>query len=112
MAFWVGGRPGADRGASPAALSWLHEYVRARAVVGRHERDRRGDRRRSGRPGSWSPWSGCWSRGAAGFIEPDLAAGTLTIALAVWALLALFGLGQLFGAVRRSLRPRAGSRSR
>ena len=50
--------------------------------------------------------------GAAGFIEKDLAAGTLTIALAVWALLALFGLGQLFGAVRRSLRPRPGSRSR
>ena len=44
--------------------------------------------------------------GAAGFIEKDLAAGTLTIALAVWALLALFGLGQLFGAVRRSLGPR------
>ena len=34
-----------------------------------------------------------------GSIEQDLAAGTLTIALAVWALLALFGLGQLFGAV-------------
>lgn len=45
--------------------------------------------------------------GLAGLVElvaPSLAAGLLTIAAAVWLLLALFGAGQLTSAVRRSLR--------
>jgi CDP-diacylglycerol--glycerol-3-phosphate 3-phosphatidyltransferase len=41
--------------------------------------------------------------GLAGLIDPDLTAGTITMATAVWVLLAGFGLGQLLAAVRRAL---------
>lgn len=41
--------------------------------------------------------------GLAGLIEPDLAAGTITMATAVWVLLAGFGLGQLLSSIRRAL---------
>ena len=41
--------------------------------------------------------------GAAALIAPDLAAGVLTLATSVWVLLGLFGLSQLFTAVRRAL---------
>jgi CDP-diacylglycerol--glycerol-3-phosphate 3-phosphatidyltransferase len=42
--------------------------------------------------------------GVAGLIDPVLGPGTLTVVLAVWVLLALFGLFQLLAAVRHSLR--------
>jgi phosphatidylglycerophosphate synthase len=109
-AFWVAGVP-APIVVLAGGLSWLHEYVRARAVsAGMREI---GTVTVGERPMRVVVTVvGLLVAGASGFIEKDLAAGTLTIALAVWALLALFGLGQLFSAVRRSLRPRSGSRSR
>jgi CDP-diacylglycerol--glycerol-3-phosphate 3-phosphatidyltransferase len=101
VGFWVAGVPG-ELVVLAGGLSWLHEYVRARAVsAGMREI---GSVTVGERPTRVAiALVGLLVAGAAGFIEPDLAPGTLTIALAVWVLLAVFGLGQLLSAVRRSL---------
>jgi phosphatidylglycerophosphate synthase len=103
-AFWVAGVP-AELVVVAGGLSWLHEYVRARAVsAGMREI---GSVTVGERPMRVAVTVvGLLVAGAAGFIEPELAPGTLTITLAVWGLLAFFGLMQLLGAVRRSLRAR------
>jgi CDP-diacylglycerol--glycerol-3-phosphate 3-phosphatidyltransferase len=41
--------------------------------------------------------------GAGGLIQPEIPAGVMTVVAAVWLLLAIFGLSQLLGAVRKSL---------
>ncbi|MFV2110935.1 CDP-alcohol phosphatidyltransferase family protein [Micromonospora sp. LOL_025] len=100
-AFWLIGAPGALV-VTAGALSWLHEYVRARAVsAGMREL---GAVTVGERPTRVSvALVGLLLAGLTGLIEPDLAAGTITMATAVWVLLAGFGLGQLLSAVRRAL---------
>ncbi|MFB9239585.1 CDP-alcohol phosphatidyltransferase family protein [Plantactinospora siamensis] len=100
-AFWLVGAPG-PLVALAGALSWLHEYVRARAVsAGMREI---GTVTVGERPSRVAVAAvGLLAAGAAGLIEPDLAAGTMTVATTIWALLAGFGLSQLLAAVRRAL---------
>ncbi|MEU5564590.1 CDP-alcohol phosphatidyltransferase family protein [Micromonospora musae] len=101
VAFWLVGAPGA-LAAAGGALSWLHEYVRARAVsAGMREIGAVTVGERPTRV--LVALGGLLVAGLAGLIEPDLAAGTITMATAVWVLLAGFGLGQLLAAVRRAL---------
>ncbi len=101
VAFWLVGAPGALVAAG-GALSWLHEYVRARAIAA-------GMREIGAVTVGERPTRVCVAigglvlAGLTGLIEPDLAAGTITMATAVWVLLAAFGLGQLLSAVRRAL---------
>ncbi|MEV6695485.1 CDP-alcohol phosphatidyltransferase family protein [Micromonospora sp. NPDC051196] len=101
VAFWLVGAPGALVAAA-GALSWLHEYVRARAVAA-------GMREIGAVTVGERPTRVCVAvvglllAGLTGLIQPDLAAGTITMATAVWVLLAAFGLGQLLSAVRRAL---------
>ncbi|MGN9775609.1 CDP-alcohol phosphatidyltransferase family protein [Micromonospora sp. H33] len=101
VAFWLIGAPGALVAAG-GGLSWLHEYVRARAVsAGMREI---GAVTVGERPTRVSvALVGLLLAGLTGLIDPDLAAGTITMATAVWVLLAGFGLGQLLAAVRRTL---------
>ncbi|MFI6231822.1 CDP-alcohol phosphatidyltransferase family protein [Micromonospora echinospora] len=101
LAFWLVGAPGALVVAG-GALSWLHEYVRARAVAaGMREI---GAVTVGERPTRVSvALVGLLVAGLAGLVRPELAAGTITLATAVWVLLAGFGLGQLLSAVRRAL---------
>ncbi|GAA2703465.1 CDP-alcohol phosphatidyltransferase family protein [Micromonospora olivasterospora] len=101
VAFWLVGAPGALVAAA-GGLSWLHEYVRARAVAA-------GMREIGAVTVGERPTRVCVAlvglllAGLTGLIAPDLAAGTITMATAVWVLLAGFGLGQLLSAVRRAL---------
>ncbi|NYF54294.1 CDP-alcohol phosphatidyltransferase family protein [Micromonospora purpureochromogenes] len=100
-AFWLVGAPGVLVVAG-GALSWLHEYVRARAVAA-------GMRDIGAVTVGERPTRVCVAlvglllAGLTGLIDPDLAAGTITMAAAVWVLLAGFGLGQLLSTVRRAL---------
>lgn len=101
VAFWLLGAPGALVAAG-GALSWLHEYVRARATsAGMREIGAVTVGERPTRV--VVALVGLLLAGLAGLIEPDLTAGTITVASAVWALLAGFGLGQLLAAVRGAL---------
>ncbi|MER7166318.1 CDP-alcohol phosphatidyltransferase family protein [Micromonospora sp. NPDC000207] len=101
LAFWLLGAPGALVVAG-GALSWLHEYVRARAVSA-------GMREIGAVTVGERPTRVCVAlvgllvTGLAGMIQADLTAGTATMAGAVWVLLAGFGFGQLLSAVRRVL---------
>jgi CDP-diacylglycerol--glycerol-3-phosphate 3-phosphatidyltransferase len=101
LAFWLVGAPG-GLVATAGALSWLHEYVRARSVsAGMKEI---GAVTLGERPSRVAiALVGLVAAGVAGLIQPDLAAGTMTVLTAIWILLALFGLGQLLAAVRRTL---------
>lgn len=101
-AFWLIGAPGVLVTAG-GALSWLHEYVRARAVsAGMKEV---GAVTVGERPTRVSiALVGLFVSGLAGLIKVELRAGTITVVSAVWVLLALVGLGQLLGAVGRALR--------
>lgn len=100
-AFWLVGAPG-PLVAAAGALSWLHEYVRARAVAAGMKEI--GTVTVGERPSRVSiALVGLLASGVTGLIEPDLAAGTMTVVTAVWVLLAAFGLSQLLAAVRRSL---------
>ncbi|MGC4805764.1 CDP-alcohol phosphatidyltransferase family protein [Micromonospora sp. DT233] len=100
-AFWLLGAPGLLV-VTAGALSWLHEYVRARAVsagmreLGAVTVGERPTRVCVALVGLLLAW-------AAGVIAPDLTAGTITMATAVWVLLAGFGLGQLLSTVRHAL---------
>jgi phosphatidylglycerophosphate synthase len=101
-AFWLLGASG-GLVAAAGALSWLHEYVRARAVsAGMREL---GSVTVGERPSRvLVALLGLFAAGVTGLIQPELAAGTITVAAAIWILLASFGLGQLLSVVRRSLR--------
>ncbi|WFE29477.1 CDP-alcohol phosphatidyltransferase family protein [Solwaraspora sp. WMMD791] len=102
LAFWLAGAPG-PLVVAAGALSWLHEYLRARAAAaGMREI---GAVTMGERPTRVSAaLVGLLLAGAAAMIAPDLAAGVLTVVTAVWVLLALFGFSQLLTAVRRTLR--------
>ncbi|KXK58576.1 CDP-alcohol phosphatidyltransferase [Micromonospora rosaria] len=105
LAFWLLGAPG-PLVVAGGALSWLHEYVRARAVSA-------GMREIGAVTVGERPTRVCVAlvgllvAGLTGLVQADLAAGTATMAVAVWVLLAGFGLGHLLSAVRRTLLPDA-----
>jgi CDP-diacylglycerol--glycerol-3-phosphate 3-phosphatidyltransferase len=85
------------------ALSWLQEYVRARAVAaGMDEIESATVGERSTRVSIAAV--GLFVAGLAGLIVPQFGPGTITVVAAVWLLLALFSLGQMLAAVRRALR--------
>ncbi|HEU4423342.1 MAG TPA: CDP-alcohol phosphatidyltransferase family protein [Pilimelia sp.] len=103
-AFWLIGAPG-PLAVGCAALSWLHEYARARANVAGMTGI--GSVTVGERPTRVSvSVVGLMLAGAAGLVAPGLAAGTATAAAAGWALLAVVGFGQLFGTIRKTLRMR------
>jgi CDP-diacylglycerol--glycerol-3-phosphate 3-phosphatidyltransferase len=101
-AFWLVGAPGVVV-ATAGGLSWLHENLRARAVsAGMREI---GAVTAGERPSRVAVAGvGLLLAGVAGLIDPDFAPGVITVAAAVWVLLAAFGLVQLVTAVRRALR--------
>lgn len=102
VAFWLIGAPGLVV-STAGALSWLHEYLRARAVsAGMREIGAVTLGERPTRVGL--AVAGLVLAGLTGLIGLDLAAGTVTVVAAVWVLLAAFGLVQLLAAVRRALR--------
>ncbi|GAB3984790.1 hypothetical protein GCM10027615_73180 [Plantactinospora veratri] len=101
IAFWLVGAPGVLVAAA-GGLSWLHEYTRARSVsAGMKEI---GTVTVGERPSRVSvAVVGLLIAGLAHLVMPELAAGTITVATAIWVLLGFFGMVQLLSAVRRSL---------
>jgi phosphatidylglycerophosphate synthase len=101
-AFWLIGAPG-PLVVAVGAVSWLHEYVRARA--GTAGMRQIGTVTMGERPTRVVVAAlGLALAGVSALIRPELAAGTVTFATMVWLLLAGSGLAQLFAAVRRALR--------
>ncbi|GAB7037905.1 CDP-alcohol phosphatidyltransferase family protein [Catenuloplanes niger JCM 9533] len=100
-AFWAAGAFG-WLVVVAGALSWLHEYVRARAsVAGMREI---GVVTIGERPSRVSiALVGLLLTGAGALITTELAAGTATLATVVWVLFAGYGICQLLAAVRRAL---------
>jgi phosphatidylglycerophosphate synthase len=100
-AFWLIGAPG-PLVVVAGSLSWLHEYVRARAVgAGMKEI---GVVTIGERPSRVAIAAfGLFAAGAGGLLQPDLASGTITVAAVVWVFFAFGGLAQLLGAVRRAM---------
>jgi phosphatidylglycerophosphate synthase len=102
-AFWLIGAPG-PLVVAAGALSWLHEYVRARmAASGMTEIGVVTVGERSMRVSA--AFVGLLLAAAAGMIQSDLPAGTITMVAAVWVLLAFVGLIQLLAATHRRLIP-------
>jgi phosphatidylglycerophosphate synthase len=100
-AFWVAGAPGWLVVAG-GAVSWLHEYLRARAaaagmpdigVVTVGERPTRVS----------VAISGLLVGGVAGFMHSDWSVPVVVVAAGAWLALAVIGFGQLIGAVRHRL---------
>lgn len=100
-AFFLAGVPGWAVVAA-GGVSWLHEYVRARATasgmseIGAVTVGERPTRVSIG-------ISGLIFAGIAGFVHGGWAATVLNVATAAWLVLAVVGLGQLGVAVRRAL---------
>lgn len=100
-AFWLVGAPGLLVVVG-GAVSWLHEYARARSVsAGMREIGRVTVGERPLRVVVVA--AGLPLAGMAGLVQPALAAGTITVFAAIWVLLGLYGLGQLLPAIRRAL---------
>lgn len=101
IAFWLVGAPG-ELVVTAGGLSWLHEYTRARSVsAGMKEI---GTVTVGERPSRVSvAVVGLLLAAVARLIMPELAAGVITVATAIWVLLGFFGMIQLLSAVRRSL---------
>jgi CDP-diacylglycerol--glycerol-3-phosphate 3-phosphatidyltransferase len=101
-AFWAVGAPWPLL-VGCAAMSWLHEYARARATAAGMTEI--GAVTAGERPTRVSvALTGLLLAGAAGLVAPEFAAGTATVVAAVWALLSAFGLAQLLRAIRVALR--------
>ena len=101
-AFWVGGAPGWLVVAG-GAVSWLHEYVRARATAAGMPDI--GAVTVGERPTRVSvAISGLVVGGLAGVVHAGWDTTVLTVAAAAWLGLAVIGIGQLAVAVRRALR--------
>jgi CDP-diacylglycerol--glycerol-3-phosphate 3-phosphatidyltransferase len=102
LALWAVGAPW-PLATACAALSWLHEYARARATgagmagIGAVTSGERPTR-------ALVSLIGLLLAGLAGLVAPEFGAGVATIAGAVWLLIALFGLGQLLKVIRAELR--------
>jgi phosphatidylglycerophosphate synthase len=100
-AFWVAGVPG-WLAAAGAAVSWLHEYVRARAAAG--GMDGLGIVTVGERPTRVSvAISGLLVGGLAGLLHPGWETTVVRVAAVVWLVLGGLGLVQLGRAVRREL---------
>jgi phosphatidylglycerophosphate synthase len=100
-AFWLAGAP-AWLVVAAGMVSWLHEYLRARAAVAGMAEI--GAVTVGERPTRVSiAISGLLVAGGAGFVRPDWAATVLTVAAAAWLALAVIGVAQLAVAVRREL---------
>jgi phosphatidylglycerophosphate synthase len=100
-AFWVAGVPG-WLAAAGAAVSWLHEYVRARAAAG--GMDGLGIVTVGERPTRVSvAISGLLVGGLAGLLYPGWETTVVRVAAVVWLVLGGLGLVQLGRAVRREL---------
>ena len=83
-------------------MSWLHEYVRARATAAGMPDI--GAVTVGERPTRVSvAISGLLVGGVAGFVHGDWAVIVVVVAAAAWLALAVIGLGQLIAAVRRDL---------
>jgi len=101
-AFWVAGAP-AWLVVAGGGVSWLHEYVRARATAGGMADI--GAVTVGERPTRVSiAVSALVIGGVAGFAHPDWEVRAIVVGAAVWLALAVIGLGQLGIAVRRELR--------
>ena len=101
-AFWIAGAPGWLVVAG-GALSWLHEYVRARATAGGMAD--LGAVTVGERPTRVSV-AACALvvGGVAGLVHPGWDTAVVVAGAAVWPALAVIGLAQLLTAVRRELR--------
>ena len=100
-AFWVAGVPG-WLAAAGAAVSWLHEYVRARAAAG--GMTGLGVVTLGERPTRVSvAIGGLLVGGLAGLLHPGWEATVVLVAAIVWLALGVIGLVQLVVAVRREL---------
>jgi phosphatidylglycerophosphate synthase len=100
-AFWVAGTPG-WLVVTAGAISWLHEYVRARAAAG--GMDDIGTVTVGERPTRVSvAISGLIVGGVAALVHPGWDETVVLIAAIAWAALGLIGLVQLVTAVRRTL---------
>ena len=100
-AFWVAGVPG-WLAAAGAAVSWLHEYVRARAAAG--GMDGLGIVTLGERPTRVSvAISGLLVGGLAGLVHSGWESAVVLVAAVVWLALGVIGLVQLVVAVRREL---------
>ena len=100
-AFWVAGVPG-WLAAAGAAVSWLHEYVRARAAAG--GMDGLGIVTLGERPTRVSvAISGLLVGGLAGLVHSGWESTVVLVAAVVWLALGVIGLVQLVLAVRREL---------
>jgi CDP-diacylglycerol--glycerol-3-phosphate 3-phosphatidyltransferase len=101
LALYLLGAPG-WLAAGCLAVTWLHEYVRARATVaGMSEIGAVTVGERPTRV--LVALFGLAAAGFAGLLDPDLAPGTATVAVAAWAALGALGILQLAAAVRRVL---------
>jgi CDP-diacylglycerol--glycerol-3-phosphate 3-phosphatidyltransferase len=101
-AFWVAGAPGWLVVAG-GAVSWLHEYVRARATAGGMADI--GVVTVGERPTRVAvAASALVIGGVAGFVHSGWDTAVIVVGAAVWLALAVIGVGQLIIAVRRELR--------
>ncbi|UQU63209.1 CDP-alcohol phosphatidyltransferase family protein [Couchioplanes caeruleus] len=101
VAFWVAGAPGWLVVAT-LVVSWLHEYVRARAAAG--GMSGLGAVTVGERPTRVSvAISGLLVGGVAGLVHPGWDRTVVVIAVIVWVALGVIGLVQLTAAVRRAL---------
>jgi phosphatidylglycerophosphate synthase len=100
-AFWAVGAPGWLVVAC-GALSWLHEYIRARAMAAGMEEI--GSVTVGERPARVSvAVVGLLLAGVSGLFQREIPAGVVAVAAAVWLVLAILGLSQLLATVRRAL---------
>jgi phosphatidylglycerophosphate synthase len=109
-AFWLAGAPG-PLVVAAGAMSWLHEYLRARAAVaGLRGMDRATVGERPTRASV--ALVGLLLASAGGLLRTELAAGTVTLAAVAWLGFAVIGIVQLHGAVRRSIAATGGAEIR
>jgi CDP-diacylglycerol--glycerol-3-phosphate 3-phosphatidyltransferase len=101
VAFWLAGAPG-WLVVTAGAVSWLHEYVRARATVAGMPDI--GAVTVGERPTRVSmAISGLLIGGVAGLARDGWDTAVVTVAVTAWLALAVVGLGQLTAVVRRAL---------
>jgi phosphatidylglycerophosphate synthase len=101
VAFWLAGAPG-WLAVTAGAVSWLHEYVRARATAAGMPDI--GAVTVGERPTRVSvAISGLLVGGVAGLVHPGWDGAVVTAAGAVWLALAVIGLAQLAAVTRRAL---------
>jgi hypothetical protein len=102
VGFWVAGVPG-PLVVVCGLMSWLYELIRQEAVAA--GMSQLSALTLAERPARLSVLvTGFGLAGVVGLAEPGAIGGLLAMALVGWLLFAVFGLGQLVGAVRKALR--------